>query len=308
MVVVHQTYKKENCYTLTIISQTKHMKKIVRLAAIALIALQVNTASAQLQLPQPSPKASVMQQVGLTDITVDYSSPAVKGRKIWGELVPFDKVWRAGANAATKITFSKDVMIEGANIAKGSYSIFMIPAADKWTVMINKDVNASADSYKQENDVVRFMVKPVQISHVERLQYFFSNFTEDVATVNMAWETVCVSFNVSVATGKQAAENIDKALASTWTQYNNAARYYYDQKDYNKALEYVNMSINLSNQWFNNWVKAQILNAKGMTKDAYTYAAKAKELGDKNPEGFFFKTQVEKALEDWKAAAPAKKK
>lgn len=285
------------------------MKNTVKLIIAAFFALQLSVAQAQLQLPQPSPKASVMQQIGLTDITIDYSSPAVKGRKIFGELVPFNQVWRAGANAATKITFTKDVTIEGANIAKGSYSIFMIPTATVWTVIINKDANASTDARKDENDVVKFTVTPTATNHTERLQYSFANFNEEVTAVNMAWENTMITFKVNCATSKQASENIDKALGSTWSQYNNAARYYYDQKDYNKALEYVNQSLGLSNQWFNNWVKAQILAAKGMNKDAYAYALKAKELGDKNPEGFFFKTQVEKALEDWKAAAaPAKKK
>src|SRR3954470_9035390 len=104
-------------------------KQLIKTAIIALAAFQISTnASAQLQLPQPSPKASVMQTVGLTDITIDYSSPAVKGRNVWGELVPYDKVWRAGANSATKITFSKDVTISGTVVPKGSYSLFIIPS------------------------------------------------------------------------------------------------------------------------------------------------------------------------------------
>lgn len=284
------------------------MNKTVKLLLAGAMALQLSMANAQLQLPQPSPKASVMQQVGLTDITIDYSSPAVKGRNIWGELVPFEKVWRAGANAATKITFSKDVTVEGAIISKGSYSIFMIPSSATWTVIINKDANASEDSYKQENDLVRFVVTPKNIESRERLQYSFSDFTEESTAVNMEWEKIRITFKVVLSTSKQAAENIDKALGSTWSQYNNAARYYFDQKDYNKALEYVNLSLTLQSHWFNNWVKAQILAAKGMTKDAYVYALRAKELGDKNLESFWYKTQVEKALEDWKAAGTGKKK
>jgi tetratricopeptide (TPR) repeat protein len=284
------------------------MKNTFKLLAAALLSLQLGAAHAQLQLPQPSPKASVMQQVGLTDITIDYSSPAVKGRTIWGELVSYDKVWRAGANAATKITFSKDVTIEGTNVAKGSYSIFIIPSKADWTIAINKDVNASEGSYKESEDVVRIKSMPKATEGRERLTYNFTDFNEESAIVNMEWEKVRVSFKVAVATGKQAAENIDKTLGATWMQYNNAARYYYDQKDYNKALEYSNMSLSLSNQWFNNWVKAQVLAAKGMTKDAYAYAVKAKELGDKNPDGFFFKSQVEKALEEWKPAQSGKKK
>jgi len=284
------------------------MKKTVKLILAGALALQLSVANAQLQLPQPSPKATVMQQVGLTDITIDYSSPAVKGRTIWGDLVPFGEVWRAGANGTTKITFSKDVTVEGAAISKGSYSIFMIPNNAAWTVIINRDANASEESYKQENDVVRFNVTPTNVASRERLQYSFSDFTEESTSVNMEWEKMCVTFKVSLATSKQAVENIDKTLGSTWAQYNNAARYYFDQKDYNKALEYVNLSLTLQNHWFNNWVKAQILAARGMTKDAHAYATKAKELGDKNPESFWYKAQVEKAIEDWKPATTGKKK
>ena len=118
------------------------MKKLIILTT-AIIGTAVSV-SAQLTLPQPSPKAMVMQTIGYTEVTIDYSSPAVKGRTIWGELVPFDKIWRAGANSATKITFSKDVTVNGAAVPKGSYSIFMIPTKEgRWTVIINKDATAS---------------------------------------------------------------------------------------------------------------------------------------------------------------------
>ncbi len=285
------------------------MKNTVKFIALLLVTLQLTTASAQLQLPQPSPKASVMQNVGLTEITIEYSSPGVRGRAIWGELVSFDQVWRAGANSATKITFSKDVTIEGTTVAKGSYSIFMFPGKTEWQIAINKDVTASEDSYKKESDVVRIKTAPVNTgTNRERLQYSFSDFDAENTTVNLEWEKMRVSFKVICATGKQAAENIDKTLSSTWNQYNNAARYYYDLKDYTKALEYVNQSIALSNQWFNNWVKAQILAAQGNKDGAYAHASLAKELGDKNPDGFFFKTQVEKALVDWKPADTGKGK
>ena len=178
----------------------------------------------------------------------------------------------------------------------------------KETVIINKDAIASEESYKQENDVVRFNVTPTNVASRERLQYSFSDFTEESTSVNMEWEKIRVSFKVVLSTSKQAVENIDKTLGSTWAQYNNAARYYFDQKDYNKALEYVNLSLTLQNHWFNNWVKAQILAAKGMTKDAYAYATKAKELGDKTPESFWYKAHVEKAIEEWKVAGTGKKK
>jgi tetratricopeptide (TPR) repeat protein len=249
-----------------------------------------------------------MQTVGLTDITIDYSSPGVKGRTIWGDLVPYDKIWRAGANSATKITFSKDVTIEGVNVPKGSYSIFMIPTKLEWTIIINKDATASTDEYKKESDIVRIPAKPYSVFPREHLAYSISDFTNEMATVSMEWEQVKVSFKVMCATAKQAVENIDKTLSSTWQAYNSAARYYYDNKEYDKALGYVNQSIALSEQWFNVWVKAQIMYAKDAKSEAYTLAVKAKELGDKNPQGFFFKDQVEKAIADWKPAGGATKK
>jgi len=287
--------------------------------------IQFSSASAQLVLPAPSPKASVMQTVGLTEITIDYSSPAVKGRVIWGELVPYDKVWRAGANSATKITFSKDVTIEGTKVPKGSYSIFIIPTRSDWTIIINKDPNVSAEDYKKDQDIVRITSSPgittsavvtaasgavASAAITERLTFYFSDFTNEGTTVNFAWEKYKLSFNVKVETDKQASENIDKAVNGAWGIYNNAARYHLDRKEYDKALVYSNQSIALSDQWFNNWVKAQILFAKGMNEEAYIHAAKAKELGSKleNPQSFFFKDAVEKALVDWAAYAPKPKK
>ena len=297
------------------------MKKNLFKISLAFLALFlfVNV-SAQLVLPQPSPKASVMQTVGLTDITIDYSSPAVKGRTIWGDLVPYDKVWRAGANSATKITFSRNVIINKINIPKGSYSLFIIPSKSEWTIILNEDPTASTDSYKADMDITRIYVLPTFTSNsavsndansgiVERLTYNFSDFTNESTKINMLWEKVKVTFTVQVETDKQAVENIDKSTSGIWSIYNNSARYYFDKKDYDKALGYVNQSIANSEQWFNHWVKAQILSAKGLNEEAYTYAAKAKELGDKASAGsFFFKDAVEKALVDWAAYAPKPKK
>ncbi len=289
------------------------MKKlnILKTAVIlGMTALQFNFANAQLQLPAASPKASVMQQVGLTDITIDYSSPAVKGRQIWGGLVSYDNVWRAGANAATKITFSQDVTIQNTAVAKGSYSIFAIPSKAEWTIILNKDVTASEGSYNQADDVVRIKVIPTEAPMRERLAYSIINFNNDNATIQLEWEKIRVGFIVKTATDKQAEENISKVLGSNWYQYNNTARYYIDKGNYDKALEYANISINLSGeQWFNQWVKAQALAGKGDTKGAYEWAVKAQTLGNKNVDGFFFKSQVDEAVEKWKpAATPAKKK
>ena len=283
-------------------------KSIFKTVFIICAAFQISNVSAQLVLPQPSPKASVMQTVGLTDITIDYSSPGVKGRNIWGDVVPFDKVWRAGANSATKITFSKDVSIEGTNVPKGSYSIFMIPSKAEWTIIINKNPTASMDEYKQDMDLLRIKSAPTSISNRERLAYMITDFNDDAATISMEWEKVRVSFKIALATDKQSIENIDKTTGGTWSIYNSAARFYFEKKDYDKALGYANQSLSLSQQWFNNWMKAQILAAKGLTSEAYKFALTAKEIGDQKPEGFFYKSQVEKAISDWKTTDTKKKK
>ena len=141
-------------------------KKMLTLLVIA--GMTAGTAFAQLQLPQPSPNASVKHTVGLTDISIEYASPAAKGRTIFGGLVPYGELWRTGANAATTIEFSKDVSIKGNKVPKGKYSLLTIPAQNEFTVILNKDVNASVGSYKKEDDQLRFTVAPKACDHRER--------------------------------------------------------------------------------------------------------------------------------------------
>lgn len=276
------------------------MKKTLLTVLFAASAYGLSAQQLHLQLPQPSPKAVLTQTVGLTDITIDYSSPGVKGRTIWGQLVPYDSLWRAGANAATKITFNKDVTIDGKQVPKGTYSVFMIPTKADWTIILNKNASATTDQYKKAEDILRISAKPQPITNRERLTYLVSNFTDDAASVDMEWEKVRVSFPVKVDTEKQALESINKTLDNTWWTYANSARYMMDtKKDYDTGLKYINQSISLKEEWFNTWIKAQLLAAKGMNKEAYETASKAKELGDKSS-NFFFKNDVEKALNDWK--------
>ena len=254
---------------------------------------------AQLQLPAPSSKATVSQTVGLTDISIEYNSPGVKGRVIFGDIVPFDQIWRTGANSSTKITFGKDVMIAGAKVAKGTYSIFTIPGKADWSIIINKNSTASTSEYKQAEDVVRVTAKPEVSPMRERMAFQIVDFDDSKATVSLEWDKTRVSFSVDCATDEQALENIKSSLGSTWRTYNSAARYMFDKKDYETALKYANQSIQLSEEWFNVWVKATILSKMNKNKEAYELATKAKTLGDKNPDGFFFKDQVEEAIAKW---------
>lgn len=264
--------------------------------------LLVGGLNAQPDLPQPSPKAMVMQTVGLTDVTVEYSSPGVKDRAIFGDLVPYDTLWRTGANMATKITFSKDVKVGGSDVKAGSYSIFTIPGKTEWTFIINTDYNqGGTGSYDKAKDVVRVKVKSNTIASKERLAFSITNFSEEGGNITLEWSTVQINVPFTVSTAAQAMKNIENATNSTWRVYAQSARYLIEHDgDMNKALELANTSIKLSEGWYNTWMKAQALSKLGKKKEALEAAKKAYELGNKNPEGFFYKAIVEKAIQDWK--------
>src|ERR1043165_7624846 len=127
---------------------------------VAMMLSRAAWAQSAIELPAPSPKARVEQRVGITDLSIDYSSPGVKGRKIWGEVVPYDKVWRAGANAPTKLTVSRDFMFGGTAVKAGSYAVYMTPGKTSWAVALNTDLTATQDSHDDKNDVVRVTVTP----------------------------------------------------------------------------------------------------------------------------------------------------
>jgi len=258
------------------------------------------TAFAQLELPRPSPSAKTSVTVGLTDIAVEYSSPAVKGRKIWGTLVPFDEVWRTGANQPSKITFSRDVTIGDKVVPAGSYAIFTIPGKTAWTVIINKNWNGSALAYKKDADVQRVQVKPAPAPMRERMTFVFSNFDDKNASLDLEWEKLRVSLPIKAATDEQTVANIKSMEDNAWRPYTNAARYMLEtKKDYDAGLALADKSIAIKEEWLAVWTKAQLLAAKGKYKDAYPIAEKAQELGKKS-EQFFFADEVKKALVDWK--------
>jgi hypothetical protein len=271
-------------------------------STIALLALlaPLGASAQQLELPRPSPFAKVVQTVGLTDITVDYSSPAVKGRKIWGGLVPFDELWRTGANHATKITFSKDVTVAGKAVPAGTYAIFTIPARESWTVILNKNPNQDGTrDYKKDLDQLRFTVKPAAAPPRERMTFLFSDFTDSAATLDLEWEKLRVSIPIQLATDAQAAANIKAMADGSWRPYTSAARYYLDKKEYDAGLPLVDKALSIKEDWLSLWTKAQLLAGKGNYKQAYPLAERANELGKKS-EVFFYKDDVKKALADWK--------
>lgn len=264
--------------------------------------LASSSAVAQLELPAPSPAAKVMQRVGLTDVTVEYSSPAVKGRKIWGDLVPYGKPWRTGANAATKITFSRDVTFGGKPVPAGTYSVITLPTAKGWTVILSKDLTffSGGKPYDAKDDLVRVAGTTSTVPHRERMTFLFANTTDTATSLDLEWEKLKVSVPIVVDTGAHAQANIEGALGGTWRVYANAARYLAgDARDYKTALQHIDTSIGIQSTWYNQWIKADILAKQGQYAEAYKHAQVAWDLGQKD-KNFFFKDAVQKALAEWK--------
>jgi hypothetical protein len=272
------------------------------LAALMASSLVSAGARAQPDLPKPSPNARVSQFIGLTEITVEYSSPAVKGRKIWGDLVPYDRMWRTGANQATKVSFSRDTTFGDHLVPAGSYALFTIPGQAAWTVVLNKkaDQPGTGGEYKADQDLVRFQVHPKPAPMRERMAFLFSDFTDDKGFLDLEWEKLRLPISIKVGTEAQAIANINKTLDNTWRAYANSARYMAETKrDYDTALRYIDQSLALKEDWFSLWIKATIVAAKGNRKDAIALGERAYELG-KKAELFFLEGEIKKTLAEWK--------
>lgn len=272
------------------------------LALFLLSAITAIPAKAQMELPEKSPKGQVMQTVGLTEITITYHSPGVKGREIFGGLVSYGEMWRTGANKATSIEFSKAVTINGTELDAGKYSLFTIPKEDNWTIIINSETELwGTGGYSKENDVARFSVTPKTLNRsIERMRFVFDDFDNESATIALEWDRTHIPFEVNVNTGEQAMKSIEASLNPSWRMYSDAASYAFEQANNStKAMAWVNQSIDVESTWYNNWLKARILADQEDYKTALKHAKIAKEKGDE-AENFFYKERVEQALEEWK--------
>jgi hypothetical protein len=269
----------------------------------AAVAAAVFPALAQtIEVPAPSAKAKVEQRVGITDFSVDYSSPAVRGRKIFGGLLPFDKLWRTGANASTKLTASRDFTFGGTAVPKGTYSVFSIPGASSWTVILNKNADASADQYDAGNDAARVTVKPETIAARERMTFLFVDTTDATTRLDLEWDTVRISVPIKVDTQAQVMAGIDGAMAEAWRPSYQAGRYIVESGgNLDTALQYLDTSIGIKSTWWNNWWRAQALAKKGRTAEAIAAGEKTLQLGKGN-ETFeqSFKADVQKTIDGWK--------
>lgn len=253
-------------------------------------------------LPAPSPLARVMQTIGVAEATVEYSSPGVKGRAIFGGLLPYGQLWRAGANSATKLTLTQDAKVAGKDVPAGTYAVFIIPAKDQWTFILNKNADqGGTNDYDEKLDQLRVRIKPDKAPKTERLTFVFSDTTDDSTRLDLLWAETRLSVPIVFETAKSAQSNIDAFTAMASRKLANAARHAADNgKDVDAALRYIDMSLGLQTTWYNTWIKADLLSRKGQYAEAYPLAEKAYELGDKDGAGFFYRDQVKKALADWK--------
>lgn len=198
----------------------------------------------QLKTPAPSPAQTIKQAVGLSDITIEYSRPSMKGRVIYGDLVPFGKIWRTGANNSTKITFGEDAKVEGKDIKAGTYAIYTIPNKDAWDILFYKDLTLGGDvaEYKAENEVFRIKAAPVLTSNkVETFTIGFADVTGKSTKIELVWEQTRVAFTITLDIDAKIMKNIETALEKDSRPYFSAANYYYENdKDLNKAIEWAN--------------------------------------------------------------------
>ncbi len=281
------------------------MQRRTRRAVLVLSALSASAALAQaaapLELPRPSPKGSVTQTVGTTEIGVAFSSPGVKGRKIWGEVVPFDKVWRAGANDCTKLTVSTPISIEGKPVAAGSYCVFLLPQKSGWTFILSKNLEqAGSDEYKQSEDALRVPATASTIPMRERMAFTIIDFDDENGTLAMEWETQRVAVKFTTGTKDRVMAQIHALKGDDWAPYNSAARYLLGAStEPALAMQLVDRSIKLKETWNNVWTKAQLLHAAGKDSEAHALAQRAQTLG-KSAKNFFAADDVSRALVSWK--------
>ena len=267
------------------------MRKPLAIAALLLTfcffaALPVMAQSAVLNLPRDSQHAMITQRIGITDITINYHRPVVKGRKIWGGIVPYGQVWRAGANENTTIEFTDPVTIEGKALPKGIYGLHMLPTENEWTVIFSKTSTAwGSFTYNQADDALRVTVKPQTAEMEEALAYEIDSVTPNSAVVTLRWEKMAVPFKIDVKTHEIVAANLHSQLVGlsqyTWEGWDDAANYLLAEKyDLDEALKYEDRSIGVEERFDNLMTKARLLDA--LNKKDEATVARNKALGMAN--------------------------
>ena len=238
----------------------------------------------ELKLPTLSQRSIITQQIGLTDITINYCRPLVGGRALWGKEIPYDQVWRTGANENTTIAFTDDVSVEGHPLPAGTYGLHMIPAADQWTIIFSKNSTSwGSFSYDKNEDALRVTEKPQAGEFQEAMEFTFDEVKPDSTAVTMRWAKLAVPFHVSMDVNTIVLRSIQNQLRSTggftWVGYDEAGLWLLDTNtNLDQALKWENQSIAIEERFDNLLTKSEILAAQGKTQEAEATKAKALEM------------------------------
>ena len=276
------------------------MLKIFQLSMAFIFILSLNSFGQQLKTPRPSPDATVIQYVGVTEVKIDYSSPGVKGRKVWGELVPFGEIWRTGANEATTITFSDVVKINGNELPAGTYGLHTIPGENEWEFIFSKDTKIDGSSnFNKDNEVLRIKAKLEEHHFMERMTFLFTDVADNSASVNLLWDKLKVSFNIETNTQELFLSKAREQLS--WSPTFQAAQYCLtNNTNLEEAYKWIEASCLINEVYWNTRVKAQIQNKLGMKNESVATMKEAIALGSKMEEAPFDYDNMKKMLEDWK--------
>lgn len=251
-------------------------------------------------VPHISPTASVELVLGVTEVKIDYNRPFVKGREIWGKLVPWGQVWRAGANKATTITFGTEVMIEGQKLPAGTYALFYVPTETEWEVVFNKVPEQwGAFTYRKEADALRVKTKAQPAEHIEALEYTIPVTSPDTAQVVLHWEKVKIPFTIKVDAVGLAKKKANSTF--DWLSALFATTYFLEEKsDLAEALKWANVGIALEGNYSMYEIKSRVLAQMGRYKEAISAAEQAIEANKTSPRRIPT-TAIEKRIEEWKA-------
>lgn len=254
---------------------------------LAFLLCSIISFAQQIQMPQASPSAKIAQKVGLTDVTIDYSRPSTKGRKIFGELVPYGQVWRTGANGATVLSFSTDVIIDGKSIPAGQYALYAIPDRSEWTMILSKNIKLwGAIGYESSDDVIRFKATPEKLKKKnETFEISFANMTDTGSDLSLKWENTRVDFRIETQVDPLVMAQIKEfVLDGNSTDpsllYSAASYYYTNNKDMNQAYNWINESVEDDPKYWTVHLKAKIEAALGKKTEAVETAEVAIDLAE----------------------------
>lgn len=254
------------------------------------------------KLPQESPKATIEQTIGVTDVKVTYARPSAKGRKVFGELVPFGKVWRTAANAGSYITFEAPVIINGTSVEAGQYALLSFPGTTEWTIVLNKTTRSILFApYDAQQDVVSITVPVEACPFTETFTIAFDHLTTDAAVLAMSWENTRVAFTIEAPATEQALKNIDEALAepdATPGNYHNAAAICLLRGvRLPQALEWVKYSVEKEPKFFTVRTLSLLYAANGLKKEAIEAAERSLEMSKAAGQEAFMKLNEAKIAE-----------